>query len=491
MEVLNDVLGKSTAREPPMRNVEGIVTEVRLRRIPSMHALTARGSNAEDTAATRLPAPEHLLLTTIDEPELSEVIEKHIDYVDKAGCSVHLGAPFVKHFRIRSDGALPSVTGVATMPMVLPTGDILSGRGLDRQRGILFRVPSELESILPAREQYTPAACGDAMRFLVDDWLCDVSTDYPGKSVIIAVAATILERLVLPERPAFFISAGQRGNGKTTAINMITVAALGMRAAAAAWSPNEEERRKALFAYLAEGVALISWDNIPRGLAISCQSIEKALTAETYSDRVLGYTEIRTVPATSIQAFTGNNISPRGDLASRALMTRMSVDRPDPENRNFVHPDPIAWTEAHRGQILRALYTIILGNPRLVEANPPVPETRFKAWWHLVGSAIEHAARQHVAIELERVKWLAEDANRPGAPAVISFREMFLAGESDEEQASALATVPTYYTPNGQAASSQAMSPGLPARPTKAPSSSRLLSSRPAAKPSKWSRAPR
>ena len=137
------------------------------------------------------------------------------------------------------------------------------------------------------------------------------------------------------------------------------------------------------------------WDNIPRGAAISCPSIEKALTAETYKDRILGVTENRTVPASTIEAFTGNNIGPRGDMASRSLTARLNVDRPDPANRPFTHPDPIAWTEANRGRILSALYTVLYGNPRLRANDLEPAETRFKMWWHLVGSAIEHAAEQH------------------------------------------------------------------------------------------------
>ena len=69
---------------------------------------------------------------------------------------------------------------------------------------------------------------------------------------------------------------------------MISLAVLGSLASAAAWSASEEERRKALFSYLREGVPSWHWDNLPRGAAISCPSIEKALTAETYSDRILG-----------------------------------------------------------------------------------------------------------------------------------------------------------------------------------------------------------
>ena len=41
MQVLNDVLGGSCALEPPMRDVEGYLTIIRVRRVPSMHTLTA------------------------------------------------------------------------------------------------------------------------------------------------------------------------------------------------------------------------------------------------------------------------------------------------------------------------------------------------------------------------------------------------------------------------------------------------------------------
>ena len=437
MEVLNDILGSAPASEPPMRDVGGCIVQVRLRRATDMHALTAVGTNDGETDQSRLPAPEHPLLTRLDEVQLSELVEQHVDYVAATGRSVHLAAPFVRHFLVRGDCALPVVTSVATLPMVLPGGTILTGAGLNRQRGIVFRVPAALQALLPTIKACTPSAVAGAMRFLTDEWLCDVAADYGGKCVLIAAAATILERLLLPERPAFFISAGQRGGGKTTAANMLSYAVLGCRAAAAAWSPNDEERRKALLAYLGEGVPLICWDNIPRGASISCPSIEKALTAEMYSDRVLGASEFRSVPATAIHLFTGNNIAPRSDLASRSLSARLTVDRPDPENRKFSHPDPLDWTKANRGHILRALYTVLLGNPRLCASNAPPAETRFKMWWHLVGSAIEHAAKQHT----EHVKALTMDALAACAPQTVSFRAMLQEGEAEGEESAALATV--------------------------------------------------
>ena len=168
----------------------------------------------------------------------------------------------------RDDRVLPTVIGVSTLPIVLPNGELLFGRGLDRKTGIVFRVPLNLW--LPRAGDCDDDTVAQAMQFLCNEWLCDVATDYAGKCVVIACALTVIERMALPERPAFFIVAGQRGGGKTTTLHMISAAVLGTKAAAASWSPNEEERRKALFAYLATGLAMLIWDNIPLGVTIGC-----------------------------------------------------------------------------------------------------------------------------------------------------------------------------------------------------------------------------
>ena len=94
------------------------------------------------------------------------------------------------------------------------------------------------------------------MEFLCDEWLVDVATDYVGKATIIAAALTLIERSLLPDRPCFFVTAGRRGGGKTTTLTMLIMAVTGLWPAAAAWSTNEEERRKALMSYFLYGVAL-------------------------------------------------------------------------------------------------------------------------------------------------------------------------------------------------------------------------------------------
>jgi len=289
---------------------------------------------------------------------------------------------------------------------------LLIGEGLDRERGLFFRIDPAVLKYMPDPSDCTPIAVAKAYRFLADNWLGDVQTDAEGKAALIALPLTIVERVLLPERPVFYVTAGLRGTGKTTALHMVSLAALGIKAAAMAWTNDAEERKKALFSVLREAVPFLVWDNIPRGTVIGCPHIERACTAETYKDRQLGVSESPEAPAFTIIAFTGNNIRPKSDTASRSLVIRLGTDRADPENRPFTHADPIAWTLDHRGQILNAFYTIMLGNPHCEGAG----QTRFKMWWKLVGSAVENAA-------LEATK------------APLSFKDMFEKVEDEDEDA--------------------------------------------------------
>jgi hypothetical protein len=381
-----------------------------------------------------LPPPEHVLLTKLTDTETAETIERYIDYQDIDARSVRLPLVFVKAYRQqRFASPLPIVTSVATMPIILADGTMLSGHHLDRGRRILFRVPSGLEALLPAPEECTPDAVAEAMAFLTNVWLVDVPCSYTDKVKLIALTMTILERAILPARPGYFITAGRRGNGKTTVLMMLAWAALGEMVSASAWSVVPEERRKALLAYMGATVPLIAWDNIPRGSTITCPHIDRALTSHTYTDRILGLTENRTVPAFTVHAWTGNNIGPKGDTSSRSQIIRLDANRPDPENRSFTHADPIAWTNVNRGRILRKIYTILRGNPRLAGADTSPRQTRFKVWHHLIGAALEYGALWHCE------RFAEHDPNCP--PVAVAFKDEFLRNDDDDEHDHALAIV--------------------------------------------------
>ncbi len=438
MRLLDEALTEADRAVPPIRDLDGHPVEVRCRPPMMLHELTSEGSNQNEPTKTRLPPPALPLLTRHDRYSLAHEIEQHLEFTvetESAGTrTVALPGTFIDHFIAYRNSKLPRVGAIVTTPLVLMDGTLLAPRGLDRDRKLVFQIEPQLIPLLPDPLLATDDAAADALNFLANQWLCDVAADFAGKCVLIAMALTIIERVLLPERPAFFVTAGKRGGGKTTAIMMVILAVTGKKPAAAAWSPNEEERRKAILAYLAEGLAAMVWDNIPLGTTIACPTLEKVLTAESYSDRVLGQSTTITVPSFTVMAFTGNNIGPKGDMASRSLITRLEVDRIDPENRRFTHSDPVAWTLENRGAILRALYTILLASPQLRADTRQQPRTRFKTWWHLVGAGVESAAAT-------LAKRQADQAAGAGAATEIDFGRLFAMVEDDDEEGAVLADV--------------------------------------------------
>jgi hypothetical protein len=289
---------------------------------------------------------------------------------------------------------------------------------------------------LPNCERPNQQEAQDALSFLTKEWLCDVETDWRGKITLLALALTIIERAALPERPAWLVRANQRGGGKTTVLNMIATAVLGRPASAVRWADNEEERRKALLPMLSDGAAFAVWDNLPRGYTIDCAALNSVLTASEYTDRILGRSQKLTVPATSIFALNGNNVAPGGDFCSRCLCVNIENKRPDPENRPFEHQDPIGWTRINRKRILHSLYVILLWNPRRHPSTEgtdhPEAKTRFKTWWHLVGSPLEELIRQRAITQ-------GKDPAKEG----LSFAKLFAENEQDNPEALGLAKVLT------------------------------------------------
>jgi len=396
-------------------------------------------TNSGDRGTSQLPPPRELVLLRANLEQCAELIERDIAYVDvKQGRLVHLPTPFVRQWMTPREDTLPVVVGISSLPIMLCDKVLIGhdcppeltpsyGPWFDRRIGIIFDVPDELLHYLPAKKACTPRAVGKAMKYLCDQWLIDVATDYKGKCKIIACALSVIERMFLPMRPAFFLTAGQAATGKTTTAHMISMALRGKPAYGSPFGKNEEERRKAVLSYLQMGLAIILWDNIADGTQVWSAAIEAALTSEEYADRVLGFTEIRVVFASSIQIFTGNNIKPRSDMATRSLVIRLEVPRPDPENRIFRRGKPVQWTEEHRGEILGAMYTLLLGNPPL--AVTLQPETRFKEWYELVGSAVENAAAEHLALGGELPHCL---------PQKISFKELFSETTAADERRQAV-----------------------------------------------------
>jgi hypothetical protein len=206
MEILNEVIAASSASHPTTRDIEGHVAFTGKIAVPNMHAFAdANPREGIQTTLTSLPAPEQWVIKRMSVEECAEMIERHIDFVDKdSDRSVHLPTPFVKHYLKRDDGALPTIIAVSTLPLVFADGGVWAEDKFDRLRGIDFRIQPEVAACVPQPGSVTDDAVISALLFLTDQWLVDVRTDFAGKGTIIAAALTLIERSLLDQRPAFW-----------------------------------------------------------------------------------------------------------------------------------------------------------------------------------------------------------------------------------------------------------------------------------------------
>ena len=103
-------------------------------------------------------------------------------------------------------------------------------------------------------------------------------------------------------------------------------------------------------------MSIIVWDNSPRGSVITCPHLERAHTAETYSDRILGETRTLVVNAHGAVMLLRLNVSMEQLLTLRNSKTGEEVScrvvyvspRPLDKDRRevgveFTNPFPRFW----------------------------------------------------------------------------------------------------------------------------------------------------
>jgi hypothetical protein len=225
---VDELLASDNNEEPPMRDASGHLVEVRVQEDWALHELSSDGTNAAD-GGNAIKAPAEPALVRLTPVAVNMLIERYVRWLVVTKQKEYFGQLPPSHidaFMQLSPSFLPVARAINTAPIISQSGTVIEGAGLDRSTGIVHRIDPLLRACLPGRPP-TEQDVREALEFLLRKWLVDVALDDVGKCVTIMAALTLIERPLLQERPAFFVVAPQRGGGKTTLVNMITLAALG------------------------------------------------------------------------------------------------------------------------------------------------------------------------------------------------------------------------------------------------------------------------
>ena len=204
-----------------------------------------------------------------------------------------------------------------------------------------------------------------------------------------AVLLTLTGRMFFRLVPLFVFDASTAGSGKGLLATTIYLIAAGESPQVMELPRDGEEQRKKITSALLAGQELIMWDE---SHVIQGRTLAAILTAENYSDRLLGGNKLITVVNRFTQIALGNNVEVWGDMKRRVVPSRLVPDVEHPEHRaDFRHPDLEQWVRQHRGELLGSVLTIwrnwiAKGRP---EADAGMGS--FDRWARTVGGALEAA----------------------------------------------------------------------------------------------------
>ena len=314
-------------------------------------------------------------------------------------------------------GELPVLVGVAEAPILRPDGSVHDQRGYDSETRLYY------EGHAPRISRIKPQDLTLVNARLAADYLLKPFAEFPfadpdlDRSVVLAYMLTLALRPMLPLAPLFGVSATSPGTGKGLLIEACNLIVRGRDPATMAPPSGQgadDEMRKRITALLIQGAASVNLDNWTS--TVGGNALNALLTAEIWTDRVLGQSQTVSLPNRATLACTGNNLIVRGDTVRRTLLTSLDSGVERPELRGFKIANLQEHIRKDRRSLLSCMYFILQAYKAAGE-----PERggkvlgRFEDWSRSVAAPIRWLGRPDPVESQKRLRADDPETQRLGA----------------------------------------------------------------------------
>ncbi len=275
---------------------------------------------------------------------------------------------------------------VVESPVLRADGTVLQQPGYDSDTGIFFQPQCQFPSIPAKPTHYDAVHARDQLLEVVEDF---PFADDSHRAAWVAGVLTPMSRYAYSgPSPAFLNDANIRGCGKSLLTDATSIIATGREMARMTLPRDDDELRKRITAMAMVGEPLILIDNIVG--TFGSPSLDAALIATTWSDRILGQTAMTTLPLYAVWYATGNNVVLAADTSRRVVHIRLESPEESPEERTgFHHDDLLGWVRQERPRLTVAAATILAA---YCHAGRPdmnlTPWGSFEGWSDLVRQAV-------------------------------------------------------------------------------------------------------
>lgn len=283
---------------------------------------------------------------------------------------------------------LPPIDGIATTPYFNQDGNLIAADGYNpgTRRLLLsgdLRMP-EVKAV-PSEEDVA-----QAVNLLCEDWLGDFPFGGPAdRANALAVLLTMTGRMFYNLVPLTVYDASTRRLGQGPPGHHDKH----HRHRHAAQCPGASRGRggTAQKDHLGRP-GRPGTDHVGESHVIAGRTLAAILTAERYSDRLLGGNKLISVTNRFTQVALGNNVTVWGDMKRRVVASRLVPDTEHPEARtDFRHADLEGWVRANRGELLAAVLTIWSNWIARGRPEAAAGMGSFERWARSVGGALATA----------------------------------------------------------------------------------------------------
>jgi len=230
----------------------------------------------------------------------------------------------------------------------------------------------------------------------------------------------LLTALLVPRfigsKPAALFNGNQPGLGKTILAQIIAILRDGKSVETATYNPNDEEFEKHLGAKVRRGLTTIIIDNAKdragRTPRIESACLERSITDETLSFRLLGQSTTIRAENSHIFCITANTPDVGRDVVSRSVVMNLYHEGA-PERREFSIEDPEGYAQAHRLDLLGELIGMV---ERWKAAGMPMAKVRSRfnkrGWGNIVGGILATAGEPDFLANAEEAAAQLDETRR-------------------------------------------------------------------------------
>jgi hypothetical protein len=368
-------------------------------------------------------------IQTMEDSHVKGRLARSADFVritEKGETKVNPPDWTVKDIQALDSWPFPALEAVVEAPIMRPDGTIFDTPGYDPQTRLYYRPVKgfDVPEIPPAPSRADIEAAIRLLNEAVGEFPYEDGSS--AANTLGLMLTPLVRQAVNGPVPLALIDKPQAGTGGSLLAETVAVIGSGRTAEMLGAPRDEEEWRKQITAKLAAGATMISVDNVEG--ALYAPSLARALTARTWTDRVLGRSETVTVMQHATWIATGNNIQLRGDLPRRCYWIRLDAREARPwQRQNFRHPDLLGWVTKNRGRLIHALLT--LARAWFAAGKPKAPNLprlgSFEAWTETVGGMVAFAGIPGFLGNLEALYDKADEGSAEWEEFLLAWWEAF------------------------------------------------------------------